>query len=89
MIFYDEGIDGYRTFYRPTGDPYAWVSERVSVDTEIPEGFRFSLPMRTIDALADALAAQKFGTRQLDTTVIKALEREQGRVDKLLDWMVS
>jgi hypothetical protein len=89
LVFYDEAMDGTLTVYRPTGEAYGWQSERLDAGTMIPDDYRFRLDLRTMDALADVIAEQRFGTRQLDTTVIKALEREQGRVDKMIDHLTG
>lgn len=89
LVFYDEAFDGSLTVYRPTGEPLSWQSERLDPGVMIPDEYRFRIDNRTMDALADVIAEQRFGTRQLDTTVIKALEREQGRVDKMLDYLTS
>jgi hypothetical protein len=89
LIFYDESFDGRMTFYRPTEDSQVWKGQQVEDGSGIPDGFKLSIDSRTMDALADQIAEQRFGTRQLDSSVLKAFEREQSRVDKLLDWMTS
>lgn len=88
LLFYDESPHGM-TVYRPGQVGGTWESQTVTEGMAFPDDFRVPFDTRTVNAMADALNEQKYGTRQLDTTVLKTLEHEQARVDKLIDYVIG
>jgi hypothetical protein len=88
VIFYDEGWNGAITIYDLT-DEFGGTAHQLDPSAQVPSDWRLRIPIDAFESMVDQGIERKLGSNKLDARILADYDREQKRVDSMLDYLMG